>query len=187
MPSFFEKLKKGMGDDIFEESGLEEKPESKKAKEKPEKKAKITPEKKMKKIKVEIESKKTEPEQPSAVKTIEEEKNWFEAEGELAVDVYQTNGDVVIQTAIAGVKPEDLDISIESDIVLIKGKREKVLEEKDANYIRQECFWGAFSQKIILPEETDPAKAEAIMKDGVLTIRIPKIERKKKRKLTIKE
>lgn len=167
-----------MGADIFEE-------------EKPEKKAEMAI-KKVKKVKIELEApeekkKALETEKPSFVEVVEDNKNWFEAEGELAVDVYQTNGDVVIQSAIAGVKPEDLDISIESDIVLIKGKREKVLEEKEANYIKQECFWGAFSQKIILPEETDPSKAEALMKDGILTISIPKIERKKKRNLTIKE
>jgi HSP20 family molecular chaperone IbpA len=106
--------------------------------------------------------------------------------GELALDVYQTETEVVIQSAIAGVKPENLDISIEDDQVVISGKREQPPETGRKNYSRQECFWGPFSALVILPEETDSSRALAEMKEGVLTIRIPKVERKKKRKITVK-
>ena len=108
-------------------------------------------------------------------------------EGQLAVDVYQTDSELVIQSTIAGVKTENLDISIEADTVLIRGNRNEPPEQGEKNYFYQECYWGPFSRQIILPEETDPSRAEAVMKEGILTIRIPKIEREKKRKITVKE
>ncbi len=107
-------------------------------------------------------------------------------EGQLAVDVYQTDAELVIQSTIAGVKTENLDISIEADTVLIRGNRQEPEEQGEKNYFYQECYWGPFSRQIILPEETDPSRAEATMKEGILTIRIPKIEREKKRKITVK-
>lgn len=109
-----------------------------------------------------------------------------EPEGELAIDVYQTENELVIQAAVAGVKIEDLDISIEKDVLAIKGCREKPFEEK-GDYFTQECFWGPFSREIILPVEIDPNQTIAKMKEGVLTIRIPKILREKKRKIIVKE
>ncbi len=106
-------------------------------------------------------------------------------EGQLAVDIYQTENDLVIQSAIAGVKPEDLDISIERDIISIRGNREKPFKE-EGDYFCQECFWGSFSREIIVPVEADPQRAVAEMKNGVLTIRIPKILKEKKKKIIIK-
>ena len=115
-----------------------------------------------------------------------EESDWFEPQGELAVDVYQTDNEIIIQSTIAGVKPEDLDISIENDTVTISGERKNVSEDKGKNYFYQECFWGAFSREIILPEEVDGGRAEATMKDGVFTLRIPKIERQKIKKVKVR-
>ncbi len=116
-----------------------------------------------------------------------EEKKWFESEGQLTVDVYQTDKEIVIQSAVAGIEPDDLDITIENDMVTIRGNREKLFEEKKKNYFYQECYWGQFSREIILPEEVDSSRAQATMKKGILTIRIPKIESKKKRKINVKE
>ncbi len=107
-------------------------------------------------------------------------------EGQLAIDVYQTEEFLVLQSAIAGVKPESLDIVIEGDMVSIKGSREKPEEKAESNYFYQECFWGPFSRQIILSVEVDPARAEALLKEGILTIRLPRIERDKKRKLVVK-
>ncbi|MCX6759796.1 MAG: Hsp20/alpha crystallin family protein [Candidatus Nealsonbacteria bacterium] len=111
--------------------------------------------------------------------------SWLEPEGQLVIDVYETDSEIVIQSAIAGISPENLDISIEKDMVSIKGKRENTTEKIGKNYFIEECYWGAFSREIILPTEVDAAKAEASMKNGVLTIKAPKIERERK-KLTIK-
>jgi HSP20 family protein len=107
-------------------------------------------------------------------------------EGQLAIDVYQTENDLVIQSAIAGVKPENLDISMERDIITIKGSREKLFEE-NGDYFIQECFWGPFSREVILPSEVDPQRAVAEMKNNILTIRIPKILREKKRRIIVRE
>jgi len=107
-----------------------------------------------------------------------------EAAGQLAIDVYQTEGDLVVQSAIAGVRPENLDIVLEKDILSIKGLREKPFNE-EGDYFSQECYWGPFSREIILPAEVDPNQAKAQMKEGVLTIRIPKILREKKRKVIV--
>jgi len=114
----------------------------------------------------------------------EGKEKWFEPEGELAIDVYQTETDLVIQSAIAGVKPEDLEISIERDILTVKGSREKPLVE-EGDYFTQECYWGPFSREVILPVEVDPNRAEATMKDGILTVRLPKILREKKRRIKV--
>jgi len=118
----------------------------------------------------------------------EEKEKWpsfsGEAEGQLAIDVYQTESDLVVQSAIAGVRPENLDIALEKDILTIKGLREKPFDE-EGDYFSQECYWGPFSREIILPAEVDPNQATAKMKEGVLTIRIPKILREKKRKVVV--
>jgi HSP20 family protein len=110
----------------------------------------------------------------------------METEGELAVDVYQTESDIVVQSTIAGVKPEDLDISVENDVLTIRGERKDETKEEGKNYFYQECYWGAFSRQIILPEEVDPNRIEATMKNGILTIKLPKINRSKLRKIAIK-
>ncbi len=125
-----------------------------------------------------------EPKEKREIETTKEK--WFEQEGQLALDVYETSGELVIRSAIAGIKPEDLDISIENDRVLIRGERSEQAEKEGKNYFYQECYWGAFSREVILPVETDPSRAEASMQQGVLTIRIPKIEREKKRRVEIK-
>ncbi|PIQ07345.1 MAG: heat-shock protein, partial [Candidatus Nealsonbacteria bacterium CG18_big_fil_WC_8_21_14_2_50_37_10] len=80
---------------------------------------------------------------------------------------------------------EFVDISFERDIIIIRGKREKPSEEKE-DYFSQECYWGPFSREIILPVEVDPNLAEATMKEGILTIRLPKIEREKKRVIKVR-
>ena len=118
-------------------------------------------------------------------KNIEVEEKWLEAEGELAIDVYQTETEVVIQSAIAGVRPENLDIAIERDILTIRGNREKPFEES-GDYFTQECYWGPFSREVVMPVEVDPERVEATMKDGILTIRIPKLLREKLRKIKVR-
>ena len=114
------------------------------------------------------------------------EEKWLETEGQLAVDVFQTEDDLVIQSTIAGVRGDDLDVAIEGDKVTIRGKREKPTKDEKINYFYQECYWGPFSREIILPVEIDPSRATALFKEGVLIIRMPKIAREKKRKIAIR-
>jgi len=198
--SFFEKLKKGMGiegegeieevkEEVEEEKTEEPKPKKKKIKVASRRKTKNRKETIADQPVVEEElareEKKEEEIEETPKPSVPPQEKWLEAEGELAVDVYQTDDDLVIQSAIAGVKPEDLDITLERDIIIIKGGRENP-EKETGDYFTQECYWGPFSREIILPVEVDPDRTEAIMKDGILTIRIPKILREKKRKIKVK-
>jgi len=100
----------------------------------------------------------------------------FEQSGELVVDVFETKADFVVLAAIAGVQIKDLDISLEKEMMIIKGNRCDPHEEDGKKYFYQECYWGPFSRKIILPENIDIDKADAQIDKGILTIKIPKNE-----------
>ncbi len=110
-----------------------------------------------------------------------------EIEGQLAIDVYQTPDEIVVESTIAGVNINDLDIDVSSESVVIKGERRRNEKISDGDYFWQECFWGKFSRSIILPQEIDPEKAYSTLKRGVLSIHLPKIHRDKSRKIPIKE
>ena len=107
-------------------------------------------------------------------------------EGELPVDMYQTGEDVVIRALIAGVSPDDLDIAITRDMVTIKGMREEIQEAADDDYYHRELFWGSFSRTLLLPEEVLIDEAEAQEKHGLLEIRLPKVDKNRSTKLTVK-
>ena len=109
-----------------------------------------------------------------------------EDEGQLTIDVYQNPNDIMIESTIAGVKPEDLDVSITNESVTIRGKREKEKTVKDEDYFYQECYWGKFSRSIILPQEIDSEKSVASIKNGILVIKLPKLNRQKTKKLKVK-
>lgn len=98
-------------------------------------------------------------------------------EGHLTVDVFQTENDIVLQSTIAGAKSEDIDISVTKDMVTIKGYRHPEQGVKADDYFHRELFWGPFSRAVILPVDIDADRAKASMRNGVLTIRLPKIER----------
>jgi len=127
----------------------------------------------------EIKSRAKETEKPKIHESIEPEGGeWLpESEGQLTIDVYQTPNHIVIKSTIAGVKPEDLDITITNDMVTIRGKREKDEQIQTDDYYYQECYWGSFSRSVILPVDVEADAAEASLKNGILTIRLPKIEK----------
>ena len=113
--------------------------------------------------------------------------DWLEeTEGQLIVDVYQTPNEIVIKSLIAGVKPEDLDITVTNDMITVKGRREKDEVIKSEDYYYQECYWGSFSRSIILPVDVDADSAEASIKNGILTVRLPKIEKAKTKKIKVR-
>ena len=134
-----------------------------------------------------MEQKITIEEQPPSQEPIEELKvdDWFEPEGELAIDVYSTEKDVVIQSVIAGVRPEEIDITVENDVVTIKGNRRNPNETEEKHYLHEECYWGPFSRQVFLPEDIDVKNVAAIMKDGVLTLRLPKLHLEKTKQVKI--
>lgn len=124
---------------------------------------------------------KTEEESPVPQTFFEEEE-----EGQLTVDVYQTPSEIVIKTMVAGVKPEDLDVSITRDVVTIRGKREEDRTVSSDHYAHRELYWGSFSRTISLPEEIDVEESEAIEKYGLLIIRLPKIDKNKQTRLKVR-
>ena len=109
-----------------------------------------------------------------------------EEEGQLTVDVYQTPSEIVIKTMVAGVKPEDLDVSITRDAVTIRGKREEDRTVSDGDYFHQELYWGTFSRTVVLPEEIDVDEAEAVEKYGLLVLRLPKLDKNRQTRLKVR-
>ncbi len=202
MTEFFDKLKKGM--DIentpqadFETKAIEEEPEAvltslpyqpENVEKKPAPKKTVkkkTASKKKAPTKKPAEEKKIKVRQESSLEEEIIDGDIFQKQGQLTVDVFETEKDIIIQSVVAGVNPEDIDISIEKDMVSIKGRRERKVEEHVENFFYQECFWGRFTREVVLPSEVDKNKAEASMKNGVLTIKIPKINTANSKKLNI--
>lgn len=109
-----------------------------------------------------------------------------EEEGELSVDVYQDDSEIVIKTMVAGVKPDDLDVTITRDMVTIKGKRETEKAVDEGDYLHKELYWGTFSRTIVLPAEIDVDMAEAIEKHGLLIIKLPKINKNRQTKVKVR-
>lgn len=106
-----------------------------------------------------------------------------EEDGELKVDVYQKGSNIIVKSTIAGAKPEDIEIGVNNDILTIRGKRHLDEEVADKEYLHRECYWGAFSRSVILPHEIQKGRIKAIIKRGVLTIILPKAEKKKEIKV----
>lgn len=122
------------------------------------------------------------------IPAMKKERTWLEeAEGQLTIDVYQTPSEIIIKSTIAGVKPEDLDVAITNDMVTIKGRRMKDEEVSQDDYYYQECYWGSFSRSVILPVEVEAEKSKASLKNGILTVRLPKLERIKTKKIQVQE
>jgi len=119
----------------------------------------------------------------------EDNKDWLEEnyEGQLSVDVYATENEIVVRSTIAGVKPENIDISINNDMLTIRGERVEEHEENVEDHYYQECYWGGFSRSIILPVEVDGGKVSASLKNGVLTVRMPKAHKSKSISVSVKE
>jgi len=108
-------------------------------------------------------------------------------EGQLAIDVYQTKDAIIVKSTIAGVKPENIDISINNDMLTIRGSRKMSEEIEEENYFYQECYWGAFSRSIILPMEVKTDKIEATIENGVLTVALPKAQTAKQIAVKVKD
>lgn len=105
---------------------------------------------------------------------------------QLTVDVYQNDSDIMIRALVAGVRPEDLDIAITRDMVTIQGKRVDQKEVSEDGYVYRELYWGAFARTIVLPAEIDVDSAEASEKHGLLTLKLPKINKNRQTKLKVK-
>jgi len=115
--------------------------------------------------------------------------SWLEDENdeaELAVDVFQTASEIIVQTFVAGVKTEDLELSIARDMITIKGKREESRSIDEDDYFVKELYWGKFTRTILLPQEVEPDEAEAIEKHGLLSIKLQKVDKGRKNVIKVK-
>jgi HSP20 family protein len=109
-----------------------------------------------------------------------------DAEGQLPVDVYQTQNEIVIRAFVAGVRPDEMNVSISRDMVEIDGSRDERDQVTDTDYFNRELFWGSFARTILLPQEVDVDAATAGAKDGLLTIVLPKLDKSRQTKLRVK-
>ena len=119
----------------------------------------------------------------------QKEGGWSEEdaeEGQLTVDMYQTDMEIVILSMIAGVEPDGLNIAITRDMVTIKGARTVPQEVPEENYYYKELYWGPFSRTIVLPQEIEPEGVQAFEKNGLLTIKLPKIDKAKVQRIKVK-
>ncbi len=126
---------------------------------------------------------------PKMIRTKEEKEDLWadgEPEGQLTVDVYQTANDIIVESAIAGVAPDDIDVNVTADSISIRGSRKREKTVRDEDYLYQECYWGKFGRSIILPQEVDPEGAVVKFKNGILTVTLPKANKKKVHKLKVK-
>lgn len=114
---------------------------------------------------------------------IEEENN----EGELTIDMHQTPKEIIIHAMVAGVRPDNLDISINREMIVIKGNRERTKIVSEEDYFYQELYWGSFSRTILLPQEIEVEESEASVSEGLLTITLPKIDKNKTQKLKVRK
>jgi len=114
------------------------------------------------------------------------EEEFEEEDGELSVDVYQTQNEIIIEAMLAGVKPEDLQISITRDMVTIKGRRDGNTQISDDDYFYRELYWGSFSRSILLPHEIEIESVEAVEKHGLLIVRLPKVDKARQAKVKVK-
>jgi HSP20 family protein len=112
--------------------------------------------------------------------------DWMnEYEGQLTIDMYQTKDNVVIKSTIAGVKPEDIDVTIANDMVTIRGDRKRDFEASSEDYFYQECYWGSFSRSVVLPVDVDIDNVSADLRDGILTVILPKAAKAKAKKIKV--
>ncbi|HEX5429989.1 MAG TPA: Hsp20/alpha crystallin family protein [Patescibacteria group bacterium] len=112
--------------------------------------------------------------------------DWLsEYEGQLTIDMYQTKDNVVIKSTIAGVKGDDIDVTIANDMVTIRGERKKDFEASSEDYFYQECYWGSFSRSVVLPVDVDIDNVSADLKDGILTVILPKAAKAKAKKIRV--
>ena len=104
-----------------------------------------------------------------------------------AIDMYQTDDEIVVKASLPGVKADEVQINITGEILTIKGETKQVEEKKDKAWHMREQRWGTFERAIALPTEVTADKAKAEFENGILTITLPKAEEVKPKIINIKE
>ncbi|MDD5701366.1 MAG: Hsp20/alpha crystallin family protein [Dehalococcoidales bacterium] len=106
--------------------------------------------------------------------------------GTVPLDVYQTDKEVVVKASLPGYKPEEVDISITGDVLTIRGEHKEEQETKEENYFYKERRYGSFSRSIPIPVEVKSEKAEATFDNGILMLKMPKMETSKPKQIKVK-
>jgi HSP20 family protein len=102
------------------------------------------------------------------------------------LDMYQNNGNLVVKAALPGVKPEELDITINGDTLTIRGEHKEEQETKEDDYLYRERSYGTFSRSVTIPVKVKSDKAKATFEDGVLTLTLPRADQIKPRQIKVK-
>lgn len=127
--------------------------------------------------------------QQTAPASNDDAQNWNDSEeefpGQLAVDVYESDEQLIVKARTAGVNKEDLDVSISDGILTISGTLSSGDESDATNWHIQECYWGEFSRTLALPVPVKEDEVGAVLKDGVLTISFQKVKQEQAKKITI--
>ncbi len=103
-----------------------------------------------------------------------------------AIDLYQTDDEVVVKAALPGLKADDVQISVMGDVLTLRGESRQVEEKKEATWHIREQRYGSFERSIVLPTDVQTDKAKADFEDGILTISLPKAETVKPKSITVK-
>ena len=123
-----------------------------------------------------------------AAVVVSNDESWEDEEpmpGQLAVDVYETQDRLVVKARTAGVNKSDLDVSISDGILTISGTLSSGDDTEATQWHMQECYWGEFSRTLALPVSVKEDEVEAVLKDGVLTIKFNKIRQEAAKKIQI--
>lgn len=108
-------------------------------------------------------------------------------DGQLAVDVFQNENEIIVQAIVAGIRPDELDVSVDKNQVSIKGKRTRNKQSGAENALFHELYWGRFGRVISMPGEVDADSSEAVIKNGILTLKIPFVKKSKTQKIRVRE
>jgi len=111
----------------------------------------------------------------------------FPEEAQLSVDIFQDENNIYVVTPIAAARLDTLEVSLDKDILTIRGERNHEYVSEQRNYLYQECYWGKFSRSIILPLPVRTDAVEADFKDGVLKVKLPKAMEMKKIEIRVKQ
>jgi len=104
----------------------------------------------------------------------------------LALDIYETDDDLVVEASLPGINPDEVDISVVGNTLTIKGEHEEKKEEEKGKYHCRERRYGAFQRTVSLPVEVDANKAEAVFENGVLKLTLPKVEEARPKRIQVK-
>ncbi len=104
----------------------------------------------------------------------------------LAIDVVRDNGNLVVRAEVPGIKPEEVEIEVQDDVLTVSGSHEETKEEKGKQYLRRECRYGSFSRSLALPAGVEAKKIKAKTHDGIVEVTIPLPKEPEKKRIEIK-